>query len=90
MSEAPTYEQFLELHEPQLLTSAVPDRFWPVLHRKLAEEVSSFCSHPLASRLQELDAGKSFQIIVEQDEEGETQSFSVRAIREVSADDAEK
>ncbi|KAI6238085.1 hypothetical protein M3Y99_00735800 [Aphelenchoides fujianensis] len=75
MSEAPTYEQFLEVHEPQLLTSAVPDRFWPALHRKLAAE--------------ELDAGESFQIIVEQDEEGETQSFSVRAIREVSADDPE-
>ncbi|KAI6204143.1 hypothetical protein M3Y94_00637900 [Aphelenchoides besseyi] len=68
-----TYEQFLDVHEPQLLASAVPERFWPSLFRKLVDE--------------DLDAGDAFQIIVEQDEEGETQSYGVRTIKEISADD---
>lgn len=36
-----SYEQFVEVHEPQLRTSGVPEVFWPSLAEKLKNEVSS-------------------------------------------------
>ncbi|CAD5215543.1 unnamed protein product [Bursaphelenchus xylophilus] len=67
-------EQFIEVHEPQLRTSAVPEVFWPSLFNKLKYE--------------EFDAGKYFQIIVEENESGEN-SFSVIALKDIEAESAD-
>ena len=32
-------EEFRESHGPQLISSGVPEIFWPILHEKLANEV---------------------------------------------------
>ncbi|KAI6184750.1 hypothetical protein M3Y97_00629900 [Aphelenchoides bicaudatus] len=68
-----SYEDFLELHESQLLTSAVPEKFWKPLYEKLKNST--------------LDAGEKFQIVVEQNEEEGTQSHSVVALNDLSAND---
>ncbi|XP_046584375.1 tubulin--tyrosine ligase-like protein 12 [Haliotis rubra] len=47
-----SFSDFVELHKPQLLASAVPERFWNTLFEKLKDEV--------------YDAGDNFQIICEQ------------------------
>ncbi|CAD5211116.1 unnamed protein product [Bursaphelenchus okinawaensis] len=67
-----TYEQFVEVHEPQLRTSAVPELFWPSLFEKLKNE--------------DFDAGKFFQIIVEENET-DGNNYSVIALEDIKADD---
>lgn len=37
--DSPGYEQFIQLHRPQLLTSVVPEHFWPVLYEKLKNQI---------------------------------------------------
>jgi hypothetical protein len=37
-----SYDQFLAVHEPQLLTSAVPEQYWKQLYQKLKNAVSIF------------------------------------------------
>lgn len=40
--EKNNYEQFLSLHEIQLVLSGVPSHFWPKLHEKLKNEVKQY------------------------------------------------
>jgi tubulin--tyrosine ligase-like protein 12 len=53
---------------------AVPEHLWKSLYEKLKNS--------------DLDAGKAFQIIVEQNEEEETQSYSVVALADISVNDS--
>ena len=72
-----TYEQFKEAHEPQLVASAVPERFYETLYRKLHGEI--------------FDAGEAFQIIVEENADAEeTDNYAVRAIKRIDAADSNK
>lgn len=78
--ESATYEQFIEYHEPQLLSSGVPERFWLALFEKLRKE--------------RLDAGDKFQIIVEEQQRGEHEgkgetlkNYSVIALDDLKKDD---
>ncbi|KAI1711569.1 tubulin-tyrosine ligase family domain-containing protein [Ditylenchus destructor] len=73
MNEKPNYEQFLEVHEAQLLSSRVPQHFWPNLFEKLKKE--------------QLDAGDFFQIIAEENEAGGTNNWSVATTRDVASED---
>ncbi|KAH7720911.1 CBN-TTLL-12 protein [Aphelenchoides avenae] len=66
-------EEFLQIHESQLKASGVPEVFWPRLYEKLKAE--------------ELDAGDSFQIVVEQNEQEGTSSWSVHTIKDIVATD---
>lgn len=73
MSEADNkteFEQFLKLHQPQLISSDIPEIFWPSLFYKLKNGI--------------YDAGKTFQIqqVFDESEESSDYSWKVVAISE--------
>uniref|UniRef100_A0A915E7M8 Tubulin--tyrosine ligase-like protein 12 n=1 Tax=Ditylenchus dipsaci TaxID=166011 RepID=A0A915E7M8_9BILA len=73
MSAEHTFEQFIEVHEGQLLASRIPQHFWPSLYHKLKNE--------------ELDAGDYFQIVGEQNELDGTSHWSVSTIVDLKVEE---
>ncbi|KAL3100467.1 hypothetical protein niasHT_021914 [Heterodera trifolii] len=69
------YEQFLQVHEPQLLASGLPELFWKSLYKKISNQI--------------FDAGKYFEIIIEESEPNEAISSQVKAMSELKIDDPE-
>lgn len=73
-----TYNNFLALHKPQLVLSAVPEHFWPSLCKKITDQI--------------FDAGLSFQLVQIDYEDTEKMPYdplwSVIAIRDINSSDA--